>query len=102
MIARIAYVLLALLMPPALAADLDRIADREWQSALVARVDGTNPVEIEHVDRADWQSPPLSSVELARLRAGGFLIIERRAGPLRLPLAGMHEALDRLGEICAP
>lgn len=83
-------------------ADADRIAERAWQSALVARIDGSDPIEIEHVDRADWQSQPLSTAVLARLRAGGFLIIERRGDPLRLQLTGMREALDRLDAMCAP
>lgn len=81
-------------------ANLDHIADRQWQSALVARIDGTDPVEIEHVDRADWQSQPLSSVVLARLRTGGFLVITRHGDPLRLQLTGMREALDQLERIC--
>jgi len=83
-------------------ANLDYIADLQWQSALVARIDGTDPVEIEHVDRADWQSQPLSSVVQARLRAGSFLIIERHGDKLRLQLTGMREALDQLDRICAP
>jgi hypothetical protein len=83
-------------------ADLDHIADRQWQSALMARIDGTDPIEIEHVDRADWQSQPLSAVVLARLRAGSFLVIERRRDPLRLQLTGMRQALDQLDSICIP
>jgi len=83
-------------------ANLDHIADREWQSAVVARIDGDTPVEIEHVDRADWQSAPLSAAALARLRAGGFLILEWRGEKLRLQLTGMREALDRLDAICVP
>lgn len=82
--------------------DLDRVGEHEWQASLVARIDGTDAVEIEHVFRADWQSPPLSSATLARLRAGGFLVIERRGDPLRLQLTGMREALDRLDGMCVP
>lgn len=82
--------------------DSDYVAERTWQSARVARIDGGDPIEIEHVDRADWQSQPLSSVTLARLRAGGFLAIERDDGPLRLQLTGMRDALDRLEGMCVP
>lgn len=82
--------------------DADYIAERAWQSARVARIDGSEPIEIEHVDRADWQSQPLSTAIVARLRAGSFLVIERRSDPLRLQLAGMREALDQLDGMCVP
>jgi hypothetical protein len=81
--------------------DADRIAQREWQPAMGARVDGDATIELEHVDRADWQSHPLPGSFRARLRAGSFLVIERRDDPLRLQLTGMREALDQLDRMCA-
>ena len=83
-------------------ADLDRIADRQWQPALVARIDGAERIDLEYVDRAEWQSSPLSSNIQARLRAGSLLVLEQRDGALRLQLAGMRAALDRHEKMCAP
>ena len=83
-------------------ADLDRIAERQWKPALVARVDGAERIDLEYVDRAEWQSQPLSSNIQARLHTGNFLVIEQLDGPLRLQLTGMREALDRLERMCVP
>ncbi|MGE0423778.1 MAG: hypothetical protein AB7O88_16040 [Reyranellaceae bacterium] len=81
-------------------ADLDRIAQRGWQPALVARIDGAERIDLEYVDRAEWQSQPLSSNIQARLRTGSFLVIEQVDGALRLQLPGMRDALDRLEKMC--
>lgn len=83
-------------------ADLDRIAERQRQPALVARIDGAERIDIEYVDRAEWQSQPPSSNIQARLHTGNFLVIEQLDGPLLLQLTGMREALDRLERMCVP
>ena len=83
--------------------DADRIAERDRQPAIGARVDGDAPIELEHVDRADWQSQALSSAFIARLRAGSFLVLERRQETrLGITLRDAGTALDRLAGMCVP
>ncbi|QQS11670.1 MAG: hypothetical protein IPK81_19195 [Rhodospirillales bacterium] len=80
---------------------------REWRGAMSARIDAQAPVELEHVDRGDWLSRPLSPGVVDSLRAGNAVVVDRAAAspgraapPLRLHLRGSEAAMQALLSLC--